>query len=204
MLWAATAAIYLLFRFWYDSRSGPLSPEEIEGALADLHDRLEETGNDVEVLRTFLGTDDGREFLMVNLVKVQPEIVTDPGSGQPIPGSALFRRYARRFMPVLLRHGGHPVMIGRKVGGYLDAWNVAPDPGWTVSGLMRYRSRRDFMNLVRDPAFTAAHPEKILGTLATFSFPAQSMVMLSPGPRITVALVLALVAALVHLALVTG
>jgi hypothetical protein len=94
-------------------------------------------------------------------------------------------------------------MVGRKVGGYVDAWNTAPDPGWTIFGLMRYRSRRDMMKLVMDPAFMDTHPEKILGTLATFSFPTQRMVSLYLSPRVTVALLLALLAALTHLALLT-
>jgi hypothetical protein len=102
---------------------------------------------------------------------------------------------------VLFRTGGHPGFVGRKVGGYIDAWNVPPDPDWGLFGLMRYRSRRDLLRLVMDPAFKDTHPEKILGTLATFSFPSQRMVSFYLGPRISVALVLALLAALGHLAL---
>ncbi len=199
--WAAALAVYLLFRLWYDNWSGPLKPAEIEAFMAQMQGRYEGTGNSPETLRAFLEADDGREFVMVNLVQVQPGPVVDPLSGQSVPGLELFKRYAKRFMPVLFRTGGHPGMVGRKVGGYIDAWNVEPDPGWTIFGLMRYRSRRDLMKLVMDPAFKDTHPEKLLGTLATFSFPAQRMVSFYLGPRISVALVLALLAALGHLAL---
>ena len=199
IIWTVALLVYLLFRWWYDSHAAPLTRQEIERFLATLHESHHEAANSIEVWRRFLEADDGREFFMVNLVKVQPESVTDPRSGEPVPGSVLFRRYARRFLPVLLRHAGHPVMAGRKVGGYVDAWNVAPDPEWTLFGLMRYRSRRDLLKLVEHPAFKAAHPEKQLGTAATFSFPAQPMVALHAGPRVAVALGLALVAALLHL-----
>jgi hypothetical protein len=121
-----------------------------------------------------------------------------------VQGIELLKRYARRFTPVLLRNGGHPGMVGRKVGGYLDAWNTEADPGWTLFGLMRYRSRRDMMKLVTDPQFMDAHPEKILGTLATYSFPTQRVLSLYISPRVSVALVLALAAALVHLALLSA
>ena len=201
MFWAAALVAYLLFRCWYDNWSGPLKPAEIDACMEQLADRFAGTGNSPEVLRAFLEADDGREFLMVNLVKVQTAQVMDPASGQSVSGVELFKRYAKRFMPVLFRTGGHPGFVGRKVGGYIDAWNVEPDPGWTIFGLMRYRSRRDFLRLVMDPAFKDTHPEKILGTLATFSFPSQRMVSFSLGPRISVALVLALLAALGHLAL---
>ena len=204
MFWAAALAAYFLFRWWYDNWSGPLAPAEIEAFLQQLAGRYEGTGNSPAVLRAFLEADDGREFLMVNLVKVQTAEVADPVTGQPVAGVELFKRYAKRFMPVLLRTGGHPVFVGRKVGGYIDAWNVGPDANWTLFGLMRYRSRRDLLKLVMDPAFKDAHPEKVLGTLATFSFPAQRMVGLCPGPRVTVALVLALLAALAHIALLSA
>jgi hypothetical protein len=68
---------------------------------------------------------------------------------------------------------------------------------------MRYRSRRDMIKLVMDPLFTEGHPDKLLGTLATFSFPTQRMVSFYVSPRVTVALVLALLAALTHLAILT-
>ena len=200
-IWATALAVYVVFRWWYDNWSGPLKPAEIEAFMQQLAGRFEGTGNSPEVLRAFLEADDGREFLMVNLVKVQTELVTDPASGQRVPGVELFRRYAKRFVPVLFRTGGHPGFVGRKVGGYIDAWNVPPDPDWGLFGLMRYRSRRDLLRLVMDPAFKDTHPEKILGTLATFSFPSQRMVSFYLGPRFSVALVLALLAALGHLAL---
>ncbi len=43
---------------------------------------------------------------------------------------------------------------------------------------MRYRSRRDMVKLVMDPAFKEGHPDKMLGTLATFSFPTQRVLSL--------------------------
>jgi hypothetical protein len=69
---------------------------------------------------------------------------------------------------------------------------------------MRYRSRRDMMKLVMDPLFTEGHSDKLLGTLATFSFPTQRVVSFYLSPRVTVALVLALLAALTHIALLTS
>ena len=200
-IWATALAVYVVFRWWYDNWSGPLKPAEVEAFMQQVASRFAGTGNSPEVLRAFLEADDGREFLMVNLVKVQTEPVVDPVSGQRVPGVELFRRYAKRFVPVLFRTGGHPGFVGRKVGGYIDAWNVPPDPEWSLFGLMRYRSRRDLLRLVMDPAFKDTHPEKMLGTLATFSFPSQRMVSFYLGPRISVALVLALLAALGHLAL---
>jgi hypothetical protein len=203
IIWGTALLAYGAFRLWYDNWSGPLKPAEIDAFLAQMAGRFEATGNSPDVLRAFLAADDGREFVMLNLVKAQLEPVEDPQTGQMVQGFELLKRYSKRFMPVLFRNGGHPGIVGRKVGGYVDAWNTEPDPGWTVFGLMRYRSRRDMIKLVMDPAFMAGHPDKLLGTLATFSFPTQRMLSFYVGPRVTVALVLALIAALSHLMMLT-
>lgn len=204
LIWTSALLGYVLFRLWYDNWSGPLKPAEIERFLAQLEGRWEATGNSPAILRAFLEADDGREFVMLNLVKAQMDEVRDPATGRKVQGFELLKRYSRRFMPVLLRNGGHPGIVGRKVGGYIDAWNTEADPGWTLFGLMRYRSRRDMIKLASDPRFRDAHPEKILGTLATYSFPTQRMMTFYLGPRVTVALVLALAAALAHLGLLVA
>jgi hypothetical protein len=202
-IWGAALLTYGAFRFWYDNWSGPLKPSEIEAFLAQMAGRFEGTGNSSDILRAFLEADDGREFVMLNLVKAEMAQVKDPKTGQMVQGFELLKRYSKRFTPVLFRNGGHPGMVGRKVGGYIDAWNTEPDPEWTIFGLMRYRSRRDMMKLVMDPTFMEGHPDKLLGTLATFSFPTQRVLSFYLSPRITVALALALIAALSHLALLT-
>lgn len=201
MIWMSALLVYLGFRAWYDNWRGPLRPDEIDHFLADAAGRFPDSGNDPERLRAFLSADDGREFVMLNLVKAQPGLVADPESGAMVPGISLLRRYAAQFMPVLFARGGHPGMVARKVGGYVDAWNTEPDPDWTLFGVMRYRSRRDMIKLAAHPKFRAGHPAKMLGTAATFSFPAQRQISLYASPRVTMALICALGAALGHLAL---
>ena len=200
-IWGGAALLYVAFRLWYDGWRRPLTRDEIDSFLQSEGHRLDGTGNDAATMRAFLEADDGREFVMLNLVKVETGQIRDPATGQMISGLDMLQRYSSRFRGVLLRNGGHPGMIARKVGGYVDAWNSAPDPGWSFVGLMRYRSRRDMLKLVQDPRFIAAHPEKLLGTPATFSFPTQRVLSLYASPRLTVGLVLALGAALLHLTL---
>ena len=53
----------------------------------------------------------------------------------------------------------------------MDSWNTPPDPGWTLVGLMRYRSRRDMMKLAVYPRFLGGHVFKFAAITATFSFP---------------------------------
>ena len=102
----------------------------------------------------------------------------------------------------LLRRGGVPALHAVKIGGYFDAWKVPPDPGWSLIGLMRYRSRRDMAALAIDPRFTQSHPFKAAALEETFSFPTAPRFALLVGPRVWVGLVVALAAALLQLVLI--
>ncbi len=199
MIWTGAVLLYALFRGWYDNWRGPLSADEIARYVAALQGRSDTTPEGLDRLRAFIEADDGRDFLMFNIVKATLQPVADPASGAMVPGVSLLQRYAKQFMPVLIANGGHPAIVRRKIGGYMDSWGCEDDPGWTIIGLMRYRSRRDMMNLVIDPRFEAGHPDKLAGTLATFSFPTAPMMGLYPGPRVWVALVIALAAALAQI-----
>jgi hypothetical protein len=152
------------------------------------------------VLRCFLESDDGKEFVMCNLVRLHPHPVPHPLTGALTQPRELLDEYVRQFVVTLLLRGGHPVVASRKVGGYIDAWNAAPDPGWTVSAMMRYRSRRDMMLLASDVRFKQAHPFKLAAIAQTYSFPTQVVTEMVLRPRGAVALVLVCAAALVHLA----
>jgi hypothetical protein len=199
-IWLGATLVYAGFRAWYDNWRGKLGADEIERFIAALRDTPGAALNDLDTLRRFLEADDGREFFMLNLVKIASGEVPHPKTGTPTRASTLMREYIRGFLPVLIRHGGHPALQAAKIGGYVDAWNVPPDPGWTIVGLMRYRSRRDMAELSTDPRFTGAHPFKIAAIPTTASFPTAPNFALLLGPRIWVALVLALIAALLQLA----
>ncbi|MBX9795389.1 hypothetical protein [Sphingomonas sp.] len=196
LLWGGAAALYVAFRAWYDNWRGPLRPEEIDALIARAGQLPHADPASRAAVREFLLADDGREFVMFNIVKTTTDPRPDPRTGEPVPGNELLQRYVRRFVRALVARGGHPLLARRKIAGYVDSWAVAPDPGWSVIGLMRYRSRRDLIEMVLDPRFGDVHLDKVAGTLATFSFPTAPMVSLVMGPRLWVALVLALAAAL--------
>jgi hypothetical protein len=197
--WPLALAAYVLFRAWYDNLRGPLSPEEIEKFMNITADLPGPHHTDRAVLREFLEADDGKEFVMCNLVKLFPHQVAHPFTGALTPAQDLLQEYVKQFVGVLLSGGGHPVVASRKVAGYIDAWNAPPDPGWSIAGMMRYRSRRDMMILATNEKFLKAHPFKHAAVQQTFSFPTQVVAEMVLRPRSAVGLVLALVAALVHL-----
>jgi hypothetical protein len=199
-IWVVALALYIVFRLWYDNWRGPLSPQEVNDFMNQVSGLKMSEYSDPKDLRAFLEADDGKEFVMVNLVRVHTGELAHPHTGKPTKGIDLLREYGNSFVKVLVRHGGHPVLVMRKVGGYIDSWNTPPDPGWHVAGSMRYRSRRDMMKLALDPSVRDVHILKTAATATTFSFPSQVVLGLAIRPRVWVALLLTLSAALVHLA----
>lgn len=197
LVWLPALVIYCAFLAWYVDWGGPVKPAD----AAQLMQRLEASGaggngrNDLEIMRRFLETDDGREFYMLNLVRIAPGDVADPVTGKPRPAREVVEGYTKMFMPALFARGGHPAIVARKVGGYFDAWGVEADPGWTIVGYMRYRSRRDLAMLAADPRFGGAHEFKFAAMPQTYSFPTQPQVMPLASPRVWTGLVLALLAA---------
>ena len=198
-IWPVVLVIYGLFRLWYDNWRGPLTAQEIDAFMAQVAGTSTSSTTETSVVRAFLEADDGKEFVMSNLVGLHPQTVSHPETGATVSALSVMQQYGRRFVPILFRHGGHPLLAMRKVGGYVDSWQTPPDPGWHIVGAMRYRSRRDMMRLSLDPGLKLAHPFKAAATAVTFSFPAQVFIGFALRPRSSVALILALLAALVHL-----
>lgn len=199
--WASALVIYLLFRAWYDNWRGPLRPAEVDAYMTKVESGPGARHNDPAIVRAFLEADDGREFYMFNLVKIATGEAPHPETDAPTPRRRLMQRYTRTFMPALLARGGHPALAARKIAGYVDAWQVGPDPGWSIIGYMRYRSCRDMIAMATHPKFQAIHDFKIAGTAETFSFPTRPMLMLLAPPRLWVAMMLLLAAAFAQIAL---
>lgn len=197
IIWAIGALGYAGFLGWYQNWRGPLTPAEIDDAIQKLAQGSAGTVNSLDDIEDFLRADDGKEFIMVNLVKLHPGKVADPETGSPDRAATVLARYTGPFTKALMRRGGHPAFAARKVGPYVDAWNTPDDPGWTIAGFMRYRSRRDMVALATDPRFSAIHAFKIAAIAETYSFPSQILMGLHMSPRYWVGLALALICALV-------
>jgi hypothetical protein len=200
-IWLGAALLYAAFWFWYVGVPRPLTPAEVDATMATIaSSSIGATPEQLATVRAFLEADDGREFFMLNLVRVNPGPVIAPGASEPADARAVLEGYTRHFMPALFRRAGHPAFFGRAAGGYVEQWQVAPDPGWTFGAAIRYRSRRDMAALIVDPRFANAHEFKAAAIASTFAFPtAPAYVMV--GPKIWVGLVIALGAALLQLAL---
>ena len=109
-IWLGAALCYAAFRLWYDNWRGPLRADEVERFIAAFRETPGAELNDLDTLRAFLAADDGREFYMLNLVRLSGADVPHPKTGAPTRAATLLREYIRGFLPTLSRHGGHPAL----------------------------------------------------------------------------------------------
>jgi len=189
LLWAILAAFYLGFRLWYDGGGGPLRADEVERYVATFEQRGVPPAR-IAKLREFLSSDTGSDFVMANLIHLQPNA----------DAQQQLDRYMAHMYPALFRRGCHPVLAGPVVGAALDEWGVEDGDRWSMVGLVRYRSRRDMIEIAADPAFRDAHLFKQAAMSQTIAVPVEPFLSLA-SPRWSVALVLVTVGALAQLAL---
>ena len=197
--WLAAALLYALFRLWYDGFPSPLTDAEIDGYVA----RMSERGFPAEriaLLRKFLSEDSGGDFVMVNLIEFSdaPEPVGDMQPGES--GREALERYMAYMTPALLARASHPMLGGNAAARAVESWGLADAERWSMAGVVRYRSRRDMIEIASDPRFRDAHVYKIAAMEKTIAVPLDPY-FVAGGPRVVVALALITAAALAHAAL---
>ncbi|MFN0184735.1 MAG: hypothetical protein ACKVQR_13055 [Aquabacterium sp.] len=141
---APLVLLYGLFLLWYGGRGRPLTPQETDRFLQALAEQAR--GPDAQAqlagVRELVRQDDGREFVMQNLVRYRERAAYPPGHAGPDDPREADRRYGRAIIPHLLRCGSLPVFVARRSG------SLFTPPGadaWHYVAMVRYRSRRDFL-----------------------------------------------------------
>ena len=188
-LWALLAALYLAFRLWYDGGGGPLTPDEVRHYVAVLEERGADPAR-IESVRAFLASDTGSDFVMANFIEFRER----PDSEKELD------RYMAHMLPALLKRACHPVLAGPVAARALDHWGLDGGEDWSMVGLVRYRSRRDMIEIATDPAFRDAHRHKTAAMERTIAIPTEPSLELG-SPRWLAALVLATAGALLQLLL---
>ncbi len=199
-IWLLAVLAYGAFYVWYAGWRPPLTAAEIDGYMA-LVDNIEQYKDNAEIkarLRSFLEKDNGGEFFMVNLLRYRDKALPVAGASANETPQEVMDRYAGAFMPTILGHAGWLVTGGRAASADLELWGVQPDADWAVFGLVRYRSRRDMMDVISKPEFDKIHPFKFAAIEATRAFPV-SPAVLTLGPKLVAGLFVLIIALLAQL-----
>ena len=123
--------LYLAFWLWYGGNGRPMSTEEIEEALNKLRSTDPAHNNSAEVddIRQLLASDDGKEFVMQNLVRYRAKALYPEGSTYSDDPREADKRYGKSIIGDLLRYGNLLIFIARKSGAFVkpagaDAWQA--------------------------------------------------------------------------------
>ena len=165
--WVILAALYACFLFWYGGSGEPISPDEAEHYVAAFEERaamrgpsgIDQGADEFEILgniREFLETDDGQEFVMLNL-NVYRETAAYPEGvdiAQVIESAAEAEdEYQRRVAPLLFARAAHPI-VGVEPVFLLGGIGHFERQNWNFASIVRYRSRKDFIEMILSPEFS--------------------------------------------------
>jgi hypothetical protein len=172
--------LYAAFLFWYGGRGKPLSQAEVEELLGEMKKRAgkknsKEESPILQEFRDLTQNDDGREYYMVNLLKFRKNALYPEGSSFGDDPLAANDRYNRAIIPLLLKHGGHPVFLGQVQGRFIHP-DSADD--WDQVGMVRYRSRRDMLKMALEIAGLGFDIHKWAALEKTQVFPVKPIVSL--------------------------
>ena len=192
-IWLVVIGLYAAFFSWYTSFGGPLSDEEITRYVA-LAESSEPAPSPEQVakLRKFMEEDTGDDFVMVNVIDMYETPLQIEGVEPGETSDEVLAKYMDYMMPALLSRACHPVLYGEAANTAMDLMNADGMERWTVGAGMRYRSRRDLLEIAGNSAFADSHEFKVAAMRKTIAFPIDPWIQLG-DPRVVLALLLGLI-----------
>ena len=172
--------LYAAFLLWYGGNGKPITTVEVDVLLAEIKRRAgkqdsEEKSPILQQFRDLTQNDDGREYYMVNLLKFRKKALYPEGTSFGDDPLEANDRYNRAIIPLLLKHGGHPIFLGQVQGRFL---HPAQADDWDQVGMVRYRSRRDMLKMAVEIAGLGIDIHKWASLEKTQVFPVKPVVSL--------------------------
>jgi hypothetical protein len=192
-IWLVLAVLYAAFFGWYTSFGGPLTEAEIAHYLALLESRDETPSPDVLArMRGFMEEDSGDDFVMVNVIDMYDTPLPIEGVEPGETSDDVLAKYMAYMTPALFSRACHPVLYGRAANTAMDLMNADGMEHWSTGAGMRYRSRRDLLEIATNPAFAGSHEFKVAAMRKTIAFPIDPWFQLG-DPRLILGLLLGLI-----------
>lgn len=192
-IWLVLAVLYAAFFGWYTSFGGPLTAQEVDQYMTLFAEREDPPPPEtLTLLRRFLEEDTGDDFVMINVIDMYDEPLPMEGVEPGETSDEVLDKYMAYMMPALLARASHPVLYGTAANSAMDLMNADGMENWTTGAGMRYRSRRDMMEITVNPAFRGSHDFKIAAMAKTIAFPVDPWFQLG-DPRLVLALLFGLI-----------
>jgi hypothetical protein len=114
-------------------------------------------------LRAWAEDDDGRPFYMLNPMRYAAAVRRFEGFEFDGTPAECNRRYERGAAPLLLAHGAYPVFMGRSQARRPLVAPPRTERAWDRVVVIRFPSRRAFLQVGAHPAYAALGAHKLLG-----------------------------------------
>ncbi len=198
IIWTTAFILYAIFWLWYVGIRKPLSKSEVDYYLNELEKYSNKSVQGLKDLRDFLENDTGKSFVMVNSISLKdtPDLVEGVKEGDS--SRKILIAYHKPFMKMMFKRGGIGIFHGRVAGKSVDVIGIENAEQWKISGINRFRSRRDFMEILIHATFHEKHELKFAALSKSIAYPVDPWFQLG-GLNTTVALALGLMAALLHI-----
>ena len=169
---AVFCAIFIgALAFWGDWAGGKMTHQEVDDYLEVIDTNLDwpepMRSYMMESLREWGYADDGKELMMLNMMRYHDKLLDYPGAIKDFEGTPKESNYAYELgtKEILLYQGGYPVAWGevtldRNVARADDA---AANTDWNRVGFARYPNRRGFFRLMADPEYGVQSAYKLMG-----------------------------------------
>ena len=188
-IWLVCGALYIGFFSWYTSFGGPLTAKEIDHFMAHFAQREPAPAPEtLAMLRKFMQEDTGDDFVMMNVIDMYDTPLQIEGVEPNDTGDDVLDKYMQYMYPALFSRASHPVLFGEAANEAMDLMNAPGMAHWTRGAGMRYRSRRDMLEISSNPAFSGSHDFKVAAMRKTIAFPLDPWFQLG-DPRLILALI---------------
>tara|TARA_Y100000590_G_scaffold13014_3_gene15828 strand:+ start:2209 stop:2838 length:630 start_codon:yes stop_codon:yes gene_type:complete len=191
-IWIGIVVIYAGFFFWYTDIGGKLDEEEIEFFLEKIEENASANSVDliqISFIKRFMEEDTGRQFLMVNNIDMDEDPEDVEGAEPGESAESLLDRYMEHMYSQLLKRACHPIFAGYAIHPSMDIVGIEGAEIWDQAALMRYKSRRAFMEVVTHPNMLSKHEFKVAALEKTVAYPVETILYPS-DPRFLLALML--------------
>ncbi|MDG2456356.1 MAG: hypothetical protein P8N10_01970 [SAR86 cluster bacterium] len=207
--WFILIFIYCTFFVWYTDLGGKLDSDEIATYLVKMQDNREAVGfsspeekekakEQGAIIEEFMREDSGRQFFVVNNIDMSENPQDVEGAKPGEDADQLMGRYMEHMYAELFKRASHPVFLGSAVSTAIDIVGIENAESWDSAALMRYKSRRAFMEIVSNPKMLGKHEFKIAALNKTIAYPVETVVYLS-DPRLLLGLILIIIGLIIQL-----
>ncbi|MBC32471.1 MAG: hypothetical protein CMD76_00860 [Gammaproteobacteria bacterium] len=172
--WYFFILFYVFFFIWYTNLSGPLNDKEIKFFMKVISERAVNDEQRIERLRKFMEEDDGKDFFMVNFLDYNDTPETMPATGKGASSSNLMNYYMEYMYPEMFKRASHPVFFSDVFFPAMDIVSAEGMEDWDNVALVRYRSRKDMLQIGLNPIFDERHPYKIEALDKTIAIPVET------------------------------